>query len=92
MPRRCVSGFHRALVCAAGRDLGGPCYRSWRQRETVYARDCVQADIPTATAKMRLVQIADEIVSVLGSDPNANIRLMVEIAADFPDGASDTLN
>lgn len=49
------------------------------------------ADIPTATAKMRLVQIADEIVSVLASDPNANIRLTVEIAADFPNGAGDTV-
>ncbi|UPT91410.1 ATP-binding protein [Bradyrhizobium barranii subsp. apii] len=47
------------------------------------------ADIPTATAKMRLVQLADEIVSVLASDPNANIRLTVEISADFPDGVSD---
>lgn len=49
------------------------------------------ADIPTATAKMRLVQIADEIVSVLASDPNANVRLTVEIAADFPDGAGDAV-
>jgi uncharacterized protein len=40
---------------------------------------------------MRLVQIADEIVSVLASDPNANIRLTVKIAADFPDGAGDTV-
>jgi hypothetical protein len=40
---------------------------------------------------MRLVQIADEIVSVLSSDPNTNIRLTVEISADFPSGASDTV-
>jgi uncharacterized protein len=49
------------------------------------------AEIPTATAKMRLVQLADEIVSVLASDPNANIRLTVEISAEFPAGASDTV-
>jgi uncharacterized protein len=49
------------------------------------------ADIPAATAKMRLVQLADEIVSVLISDPNANIRLTVEISADFSDGASDAV-
>jgi hypothetical protein len=49
------------------------------------------ADIPTATAKMRLVQLADEIVSVLASDPNATVRLTVEISADFPGGASDTV-
>jgi predicted AAA+ superfamily ATPase len=49
------------------------------------------ADVPPATAKMRLVQIADEIVSVLCSDPNAAVRLVVEISADFPDGASDNV-
>ena len=49
------------------------------------------ADVPAATAKMRLVQIADEIVSLLASDPNATIRVTVEIAADFPSGVSDTI-
>jgi predicted AAA+ superfamily ATPase len=49
------------------------------------------ADVPAATAKMRLVQLADEIVSVLAADPNAHIRLTVEISADFPDGASDSV-
>jgi uncharacterized protein len=48
------------------------------------------AEIPTATAKMRLVRLADEIVSVLASDPNANIRITV-ISAEFPAGASDTV-
>lgn len=47
------------------------------------------AEVPPATAKMRLVQLADEIVSVLTSDPNATVRLVVEISAEFPDGASD---
>ena len=32
------------------------------------------ADIPAATAKMRLVQLADEIVSVLNSDPSAAVN------------------
>jgi uncharacterized protein len=49
------------------------------------------ADIPTATAKMRLVQLAEEIVSVLASDPNANVRITVEISAEFPQGATDTV-
>jgi len=40
---------------------------------------------------MRFVQIADEIVSVLTSDPNALVRLVVEISAEFPEGASDTV-
>ena len=51
----------------------------------------VTAEIPTATAKMRLVQLADEIVAVLRSDPNAAVKLVVEISAEFPDGVSDTV-
>lgn len=46
-------------------------------------------EVPPATAKMRLVQIAEEIVSVLTSDPNATVRLVVEISAEFPDGVGD---
>ena len=49
------------------------------------------AIVPAATAKMRLVEIAEEIVSVLASDPNATVRLAVEISADFPDGASESM-
>jgi predicted AAA+ superfamily ATPase len=48
-------------------------------------------DVPPATAKMRLVQIADEIVSLLASDPNASVKVVLEISADFPDGAKDTI-
>jgi predicted AAA+ superfamily ATPase len=47
------------------------------------------ADIPAATAKMRLVQLAEEIISVLASDPNAQVRVTVEMSAEFPDGATD---
>jgi len=49
------------------------------------------AIVPPAAAKMRLVEIAEEIVSLLASDPNATVRLSVEIAADFPDGASESM-
>lgn len=48
-------------------------------------------EVAPATAKMRLVQIADEIVAVLGSDPNASVKVVVEISAEFPDGAKDTI-
>lgn len=47
------------------------------------------AEVTPATAKVRLVQIAEEIIAVLSSDPNANIKVTVEISAEFPDGASD---
>jgi len=48
-------------------------------------------EVAPATAKMRMVQIAEEIVSVLISDPNASVKVVVEISAEFPDGAKDTL-
>jgi len=47
------------------------------------------AEVPPATAKMRLVQIAEEIISVLTSDPNATVRVVVEISAEFPEGVQD---
>jgi predicted AAA+ superfamily ATPase len=48
-------------------------------------------DVPAATAKTRLVQIAEEVVNLLASDPNATIRLTVEISAEFPGGVSDAV-
>ena len=47
------------------------------------------AEVNAATAKMRLVQIAEEIISVLVSDPQATVTVTVEIAAEFPNGAPD---
>jgi hypothetical protein len=38
---------------------------------------------------MRLVQIAEEIVSVLVSDANASVKVVVEISAEFPEVAKD---
>ena len=56
------------------------------------AKTChVTVEVPVVTAKMRLVQLSEEIVSVLCSDPNASVRLIVEISAEFPDGASETV-
>jgi uncharacterized protein len=49
------------------------------------------AEVPAATAKMRLAQFADEIVSILNSDPRAAVKLVVEISAEFPEGATDTV-
>ena len=47
------------------------------------------ADVAPAAAKMRLVQIAEEIIAVLTADPNAEIKVSVEIKANFPNGAQD---
>jgi predicted AAA+ superfamily ATPase len=47
------------------------------------------ADVSAATAKVKLVEIAEEIIAALGSDPNATVRVTLEIQADFPAGASE---
>ena len=47
--------------------------------------------INPSTAKMRLVQVAEEIISLLASDPNASLNITVEINAEFPTGASDQI-
>lgn len=48
-------------------------------------------EITPATAKMGMVQVADEIINLLSSDPNASLKITVEINAEFPEGASDQI-
>ena len=47
------------------------------------------ANVAPAAAKMRLVQIAEEIISVLCTDPNAEVKVRIEIEANFANGAQD---
>jgi hypothetical protein len=47
--------------------------------------------INASTAKMRLVQVADEIIALLGADPNAEVKVAVEIQVNFPAGASEQI-
>jgi len=47
------------------------------------------ATVAPAAAKMRLVQIAEEIIATLAADPNAEVKVTVEIQATFPAGAKD---
>ncbi len=47
-------------------------------------------DVKAMTAKMQLVSIAEEIIAVLAADPNADVKVTLEVSADFPLGASDT--
>ncbi len=49
------------------------------------------ADVTPTGAKMRLIQLADEIISLLCSDPNATVKVSLEISAEFPDGVSDQI-
>jgi predicted AAA+ superfamily ATPase len=46
-------------------------------------------DVSATTAKVKLVSIADEIIALLAADPNATVRVTLEISAEFPAGASD---
>jgi hypothetical protein len=48
-------------------------------------------EVNPTTAKMRLVQLAEEIISNLASDPQAELKITVEITADFPNGATDQI-
>jgi predicted AAA+ superfamily ATPase len=48
-------------------------------------------EISPATAKMGMVQVAEEIINLLSSDPNASLKVTVEINAEFPEGASDQI-
>ncbi|MCE2752488.1 MAG: ATP-binding protein [Pirellula sp.] len=47
--------------------------------------------IKPSAAKMKLVQVAEEIISILAGDPNANLEITLEINAEFPSGASDQI-
>jgi hypothetical protein len=49
------------------------------------------AEVSAVTAKVRLVQIAEEIIGLLASDPQATVNVRVEINAAFPDGVSDQI-
>jgi len=40
-------------------------------------------------AKIRLVEVAEEIIATLAADPNAEIKISVEIQANFPNGAQE---
>jgi len=45
--------------------------------------------IPASTAKFKLMELSDEILSVLTQDATAEIRVSLEIQAHFPNGAPD---
>ncbi len=48
-------------------------------------------DVNPSTAKVRMINLAEEIISVLSSDPQATLRVTVEINAEFPSGVSDQI-
>jgi uncharacterized protein len=48
-------------------------------------------EVNPATAKIRLVQLVEEVINNLASDPQGDLKISVEINADFPNGASDQI-
>ena len=40
---------------------------------------------------MQMINVADEVTSLLASDPNAVLKVSIEINAEFPEGASDPI-
>jgi hypothetical protein len=40
---------------------------------------------------MHLVQVAEEIINLLASDPNAKLDITLEINAEFPRGVTDQI-
>ncbi len=48
-------------------------------------------DIPAASARMSMVQVADEVIQLLCSDPEATVSVSIEIIAEFPEGPSDQI-
>ena len=48
-------------------------------------------DISPTIAKMKMAEVADEIIQLLTSDPNADLRVTLEIEAHFKDGVSEQI-
>jgi hypothetical protein len=48
-------------------------------------------EVNATLAKSRLITIADEVIALLAADPNATVRITLEIDAEFPQGASETI-
>ena len=48
-------------------------------------------EVDASLAKSQLNTLADEVIKWLASDPNATVRITLEIDAEFPNGASDNI-
>jgi predicted AAA+ superfamily ATPase len=48
------------------------------------------AEVNASMAKVKLAELAEEIIRVLANDPTATVQVSVEIHAEFQDGATDT--
>ncbi len=75
----------------SGTPAGMPAPPSKPSKKAQPAQFIDSVDVKAAGAKMKLVQIADEMIALLAGDPNAEVHVSVEITADFPQGVEDGL-
>jgi hypothetical protein len=80
---RCPPARHCQGLCRLGQHLPGPA--STPKPRAFHGNVAINA----ATARMRLVQVAEEVIAVLAADPNAEVKVTLEIQVGFPSGASD---
>lgn len=74
---------------AAGTGNGAWTTGAARAKAPVYRTYHGTAEVRASTAKTKLVELADEIVAVLASDPTAAVRVTLEISGEFPAGVSE---
>jgi len=75
-------GFQTATTTPGGAAVVSP-----KKAKSYYG----SMEITPSGAKMQMINVADEIISLLASDPNAVLKVSIEINADFPEGASDQI-
>lgn len=46
-------------------------------------------DVKAPTAKAKLIELAEEIISLLNQDPTANVQISLNIEGEFPSGVSE---
>lgn len=81
---------------AGGANVGGGDQPKQPQKPTSVAPGPPRAkaffgsiEVNATTAKMKLVSVAEEVIALLAADPNATVKVTVEISAEFPNGATD---
>jgi hypothetical protein len=82
------------IVQEATYSTGNPVSQPTSQGPTLVAKAKSfhgSATVAPAAAKMRLVQIAEEIIATLTADPNAEVKVRIEIEATFANGAQDQI-
>ena len=96
--RRNAAGCRKSVVLLKRLSKKAPKRRDGKKTGGVGPAQAVKAksfrgsvEVNPTLAKSRLNTIADEVIALLGSDPNATIRITLEIDAEFPNGASDTI-